>query len=547
MARSVDNIVLAGFMGTGKTAVGEILADELGWRLVDTDGVIEREAGCAVRDIFARHGEGRFRELEAQVIRHVSAGRQQVIATGGGALLREENVQQLRAAGPLVCLQARAETILARTAGSDVRPLLEGHAEPLAAIRKLLAQRRTAYAQADSAVATDELSPWGVAIRVAHLLRVAVSPRERVVRIRLGGGSGRDRSYDIRSGCGVLQRAGEVAEKLGLGAAVALITGDAIARRYLEPLAAALQASGRRVATFTVPSGERSKSLRQAARLYDGLLAAGMDRSSTVVALGGGVIGDLAGFVAATYMRGVAFVQAPTTLLAQVDASVGGKVVVNHPRAKNLVGAFHQPRAVLADLGTLGSLPRRDIAAGMAEVIKHGAIADAPLLEFTRVAAEELLQREPWGLQYAVHRSCEIKGSFVEADELDQGARALLNFGHTVAHGLEQATGYRRLRHGEAVALGMVAEAFVGEKMGVTEAGSAERLRETVARYGLPTTLDRVDPEAVVHACAGDKKAVAGCLNLSLIERIGAGRVGVPVSRSALAAGLSTILDASKP
>jgi 3-dehydroquinate synthase len=246
-------------------------------------------------------------------------------------------------------------------------------------------------------------------------------------------------------------------------------------------------------------------------------------------------------------MRGIAFVQAPTTLLAQVDASVGGKVVVNHPRAKNVVGAFHQPRAVLSDLDTLQSLSRRDLAAGMAEVIKHGAIADAHLFQFTRDAAEDLLRGERWGLQYAVHRSCELKGWFVEVDEFDRGPRALLNFGHTIGHGLEQATGFRRLRHGEAVALGMIAEARLGEKLGITEDGCAGALRETVAAYGLPTALPDVDPGLVLSACVHDKKAVSGRLQFALIDRIGAGRTRVEAPEDVVASSLSSILAPCDP
>lgn len=545
--RAADNIVLAGFMGAGKTTVGKILAEELGWRLTDTDELVEREAGLEIKEIFRRQGEARFRELESKAIGAVAQGKAQVIATGGGALLREENARRLRAAGPIVCLQATPETILARTSDSDARPLLKGHADVLAAITERLKAREEAYARADHHVATDKLSPLGVAIRVAHVTGVTVRPQERAVRINVGGEEGpAQRSYEILIGSGVLARAGEVAEELELGETAAVVTSKNVADRYLAPLREALEASGRRVAVLHVPVGERSKSLRQATRLYDGLLEAGADRSSAVFALGGGMIGDLAGFVAATYMRGIAFVQAPTTLLAQVDASVGGKVVVNHPRAKNIVGAFHQPRAVLTDIDTLRSLRRRDVAAGMAEVIKHGAIADERLFDFTRDAAAALLGADAWGLQYAVHRSCEIKGWFVEVDEFDEGPRALLNFGHTIGHGLEQATGYGRLRHGEAVALGMIAEARLGEELGVTAAGCAEALRETAAAYGLPTTLADLDAAAVLRATARDKKTVGGSLKFSLLERIGAGRTHVTVPQDAVRASLNSILGPGK-
>jgi 3-dehydroquinate synthase len=335
-------------------------------------------------------------------------------------------------------------------------------------------------------------------------------------RVRVGLG---ERSYDIWIGPGLLPRLGELAAQAVPAGRVFAVTHPRLERLHGVSLLASL---GPRVhGVLRVPAGERFKTLRRAQVLYDELLARGADRTSVIVAFGGGVIGDLAGFVAATYMRGLAFVQAPTTLLAQVDASVGGKVAVDHPRVKNLIGAFHQPRLVVADTEVLGTLSARDYRAGLAEVVKHGAIADADLFAWIESSPQALARREPEAVARAVRRSCEIKAEVVARDERESGLRAILNFGHTVGHALEGLTGYTALRHGEAVAIGMAAAARLSERLGLCEPGIAARLEGVLERLGLPVRIAGLRADDIMTAARSDKKAVEGTLRLVLLRRLG--------------------------
>jgi 3-dehydroquinate synthase len=275
-----------------------------------------------------------------------------------------------------------------------------------------------------------------------------------------------------------------------------------------------------------VPSGDDSKSLKEASRLYSDMLHNGMDRKSALVALGGGMIGDLTGFVAATYMRGIPFVQAPTTLLAQVDASVGGKTAVNHPESKNLVGAFHQPKLVVIDTGTLETLSDRDFSSGMAEVIKHGLILDPEFWSFIEDNVTKIMAREISALDEMIAWSCRIKARIVERDEKESGLRAVLNYGHTVAHAMESATGYDRFRHGEAVSIGMVCAGIISRARSMIDDVTMERLVSLLSSMGLPTSVPSdLDPLEIVRLIKHDKKVQAGKLNFILLEGIGEVRI----------------------
>ncbi len=303
---------------------------------------------------------------------------------------------------------------------------------------------------------------------------------------------------------------------------MAVVTNSTVAEHYLEPTLASLRGAGFDPAVVQIPDGEEHKNFTWLTRVYDRLLDAGVERGGAVVALGGGVVGDLAGFAAATYLRGIACVQVPTTLLAQVDSSIGGKTGVNHVAGKNLIGAFAQPRFVLADVETLRTLPPRELTAGLAEVVKYGVILDAPLFALleSRIADLQRLDRDL--LVEVVRRCCAIKASVVAADETEGGLRAVLNFGHTVAHGLESLTGYTRYLHGEAVAIGMVAAARVSRWRGLCADADVERVRALLVRCGLPT---EVPPElggaALARALRTDKKARDGAIKFVCLEAIG--------------------------
>jgi 3-dehydroquinate synthase len=337
------------------------------------------------------------------------------------------------------------------------------------------------------------------------------------VRVELG-----ERSYDIVIGPGLLAQAANYLRPLGTGQRGVIITDSNVEPLYAGRLVEALKAGGFEAAVLTVPAGETSKSMRQVDRLYERLPSLGLDRQSFVIALGGGVIGDLAGFVAATYLRGLPFIQVPTSLLAQVDSSVGGKVGVNLPQGKNLVGAFYQPRLVLADTQTLQTLPARELSAGFAEVIKHGAIRDAEFFQWLEREGGQVLAQRPAAVARAVKRCCEIKGGVVSADEREGGLRAILNFGHTLGHAMEALVDYVGMLHGEAIAVGMCCAAALSVmRAGLPEA-EADRLVRLLAASGLPTRVgDRFSPGDLLEAARTDKKAVAGRLRFVLLKRLG--------------------------
>ena len=333
------------------------------------------------------------------------------------------------------------------------------------------------------------------------------------LRVALGS-----RSYPIHIGADLLGRAELYAPYLG-GGSVAVVTNAVVAPLYLSRLKQALQTA--RVTEVVVADGEQAKGWQTLNQVFDALLKARCGRDTLVVALGGGVIGDLAGFAAATYQRGVSFLQVPTTLLAQVDSSVGGKTAINHALGKNMIGAFHQPLAVVADVTTLDTLPDRELRAGVAEVIKHGFALDAEFVDWLDANVEKLLKRDRGALAYAVRQSCELKARVVAADERETGERALLNFGHTFGHAIETGTGYGAWLHGEAVAAGMVMAAELSALMGHLRKTDVSRVRDLVKRAGLPAHGPELAPERLMALMAVDKKAARGRTRFVVLEAIG--------------------------
>jgi 3-dehydroquinate synthase len=342
----------------------------------------------------------------------------------------------------------------------------------------------------------------------------------QTVRIALG-----ERSYDIHIGAGLLARS-ELVTRVLPHRRIAVVSNETVAPLYLEPLRARLREAQVDVIPVILPDGESYKDWNTLQRVFDALLANRCDRQTTIVALGGGVVGDIAGFAAATYQRGIPFIQMPTTLLAQVDSSVGGKTGINHPLGKNMIGAFHQPLLVIADTDTLGTLPDRELRAGIAEVIKHGAIRDAPFFAWLEANVDALLARDPAALAHAVCRSIEIKAAVVALDERETGPRALLNFGHTFGHAIETGAGYGEWLHGEAVAAGMVIAAELSCRLSGLSATDRDRLRSLVARAGLPVAPPPgLTPERIRDLMRVDKKVKAGRIRLILLESLGAAAI----------------------
>jgi len=322
---------------------------------------------------------------------------------------------------------------------------------------------------------------------------------------------------------------------------VAVVTNTTVAPLYLETLSAALRAQGVAVVPVILPDGEQYKNAATLNTIYDALLASRCERSTTLIALGGGVIGDLTGYAAATYLRGVPFIQVPTTLLAQVDSSVGGKTGINHPLGKNMIGAFYQPKAVLADIATLDTLPDRELSAGLAEIIKYGAIRDAEFFDWLETNMPKLVARETEALAYAIHRSCENKAEVVAADERESGERALLNLGHTFGHAIENGLGYGVWLHGEAVAAGMLLAADMSRRLGWLNDAQVARLEALLKAANLPVKPPLLGVETYLDLMGLDKKVMDGRIRFVLLRSIGAAVMTADYPPAALRATLEAI------
>ncbi len=342
--------------------------------------------------------------------------------------------------------------------------------------------------------------------------------------------------YPIAIGAGLLSDPSLLGSYV-TGRDLVLVSNTTVAPLYADALHAALP--GHRIVDCVLPDGEQHKTLATAARVFDVLVEGRLNRDATILALGGGVVGDIAGFAAACYQRGIGYVQIPTTLLAQVDSSVGGKTGVNHPGGKNLIGAFHQPLAVVADTDTLATLPDRELGAGLAEIIKYGCVWDGDLFAWLEANVPRLVARDPAALTYAIARSCAIKAAVVAQDEREQDIRAILNFGHTFGHALESATGYTALLHGEAVALGMLMAADLSCRLGLVDRVVAARLLTLLERAGLPTTAPKIGAERALALMQMDKKVLAGSVRLVLLDALGHAMVTTDYAQAALAATLA--------
>lgn len=341
------------------------------------------------------------------------------------------------------------------------------------------------------------------------------------------------RAYPIHIGTGLIGSANLYAPYLGGGSA-AIVTNAVVAPLYLRAVRKAIETAGARVTEVIIPEGEQAKSWEGVEQVVDGLVDARLGRDSLVVALGGGVVGDLAGFAAAIYQRGVPFVQLPTTLLAQVDSSVGGKTAINHARGKNMIGAFHQPSAVISDVATLDTLPERELRSGIAEVIKHALALDAAFVEWLELNVEKILNRDRAALVHAVRRSCELKARIVAQDERESGARALLNFGHTFGHAIEAGTGYGAWLHGEAIAAGMVMAAELSFLQGSISKQQVDRVRALLKRAGLPVAGPALAPQQLMELMALDKKAAKGRTRFVVLEAIGRATLRADVDDAAV-------------
>ena len=349
-----------------------------------------------------------------------------------------------------------------------------------------------------------------------------------------------DRVYRVLIGSGAISNKASWVE--ALGSKVAVITNATVGDLYMDALASAID---RDLDVIEIGDGEEFKNLKTFSQVIDRLVDGGHSRDSTIIALGGGVVGDIAGFVAATYQRGIGYIQVPTTLLAQVDSSVGGKTAVNHPSGKNLIGAFYQPNLVIADTDTLESLPEREYLAGIAEVIKYGVIGDPEFFQWLEENVKDVSGREPSAMEHAIHRSCQLKAGIVSEDEREMGNRMKLNFGHTFAHAIETTTGYTSYLHGEAVAIGMVMAADLSVRMDLCQPDTADRIRQLIEAYRLPVAPPTIPTPVMLETMARDKKVIGGRMRFVLVKRIGEVSVESDVPQRALEETLVTTTDSS--
>ncbi|MBI1773031.1 MAG: 3-dehydroquinate synthase [Burkholderiales bacterium] len=526
-------------MGSGKTTVGRALAKKLNKRFIDTDHEIEARTGVSIPVIFEIEGEASFRQREADVIRDLTGQENIVLATGGGAVLNAESRKYLHERGIVIYLRAGINSILQRTRHDKNRPLLRT-ADPRKKLEELESQRAPLYQEvAHISIETgrpnvqflvqtvlDKLAQEKLCDIPDALLSnsktnmsdqstASTSTTSAFLNVDLG-----ERSYPIAIGNSLLSDSQFLQSKIK-GKKTVIITNTVVAPLYLATLETALRAAGKEVLSVVLPDGEEQKNWASLMLIFDALLEHKCDRKTTLLALGGGVIGDMTGFAASAYMRGVPFVQIPTTLLSQVDSSVGGKTGINHPLGKNMIGAFYQPEAVIADIGSLQSLPDNELSAGLAEVIKHGAIIDPVFFDWIETNMPALRAKEPKALTHAILRSCEIKADIVHQDEREGGLRAILNFGHTFGHAIESGLGYGKWLHGEAVGCGMVMAADLSCRLGYIDYVTKTRIKQVVEAAGLPGVAPDLGEERWLELMEVDKKNEGGKIKFILLKPLG--------------------------
>ena len=544
-------IVITGPPGTGKSAAGRAVAERQGSAFVDLDEAIAAAAGRSIAEIFAHEGETGFRTREREAVRALALAHEMpcVIATGGGTCLDTDNRADLTALGPIVCLTAPAAAIAERL-GADrarPRPLLGGSRPTVAAVEALLATRQPLYDSFPLQVDTTGRRIADIAAGILDLVApdsppgASASPRPRsgrgvaerseagvrAIPVRASVESlprGPRPGYGVLVGPGLLDHLGLHLTARGITGRAVIVTDTNVGPLYAGQACDSLKAAGIDAATVELPAGESSKTMETVARLYDAFLAHRLDRDGTVIALGGGVVGDTSGFAAATYLRGVTLAMVPTSLLAMVDAAIGGKTGVNLPAGKNLAGAYKHPALVLADPTVLATLPPDVVSEGLAEVVKAAIIADPELFaELERAGVPTGGDAAAW--TEVVARSARVKAAIVSDDPAEHGRRILLNLGHTFAHALEKATDYR-MTHGQAVAVGLVAAARLAERVGIaTEAGLADRVEALLRALGLPVRWSGPAVTDVQAAMWVDKKRAGGRLRFVLPAAVGDVRV----------------------
>lgn len=545
------NIILVGMMGAGKTTIGKALSVLLNKDFVDSDHEIQDRTGVKIPVIFEIEGEAGFRKRESEVLADLVKKRNMILATGGGAVLSRENREALRQNGVVIYLRASVNDLYRRTRHDKNRPLLQTK-NLLERLNELHAQR-DAYYRETAHIIMDS-GKQGVRFLIQKLIHKLTSfdfqefnrnhhqNNMQTITVDFATVSEK-RSYPIYIGYGILNQIDLVLSHIPQ-MRVAIISNETVAPLYLGELTAALAKKNIAVIPIILPDGEVHKNWQTLNVIFDALLKNHCERNTTIIALGGGVIGDLTGFAASTYLRGVPFIQIPTSLLAQVDSSVGGKTGINHTLGKNMIGAFYQPRMVLTDSATLNTLPDRELYAGLAEVIKYGLIRDPEFFDWLERNMHRLIARDPEILNQAIQRSCENKAEIVAADEKERGVRALLNLGHTFGHAIENGMGYGVWLHGEAVAAGIVMAAELSLRMKLINDADVERIRNLFLQAKLPVIAPNMPPEKYLELMALDKKVESGKTRFILLNRIGEAVMRADISSSVLKETISVCTGA---
>ena len=516
------NIILVGMMGSGKTTVGKVLAKQLGKTFIDSDEEIQKRTGVTIPHIFDVEGEAGFRQRESSVIEDLTKLNNIVLATGGGAVIDPKNREAMRQGGVVVYLKSSVYDLWQRTRHDHTRPLLKTE-NPRAKLQELFEQRDALYSEvATLVVHTSKQSVHTLVARLKKRLSPSAPTHETeqmtiIQTLNVGLG---ERSYPIHIGRDLLNHPELLLDFIPTKRAV-VVTNTTVAPLYLERVKTQLAQHGVQLQSIILPDGEQYKTATSLHQIYDELLEQRSERNTPLIALGGGVIGDMTGYAAATYLRGVPFIQIPTTLLAQVDSSVGGKTGINHPLGKNMIGAFYQPQVVIAYSSTLNTLPDQELRAGLAEVIKYGLIRDVEFLHWLDQNMARLLVRDADALQYAIARSCQHKADVVGADERESGERATLNLGHTFGHAIENGMGYGVWLHGEAVAAGTVMAADLSARLGWLSEADVKRVRNLFEKAGLPTQSPKLGVEKYLALMGLDKKVVGGKIRFVLLKSLG--------------------------
>ena len=538
----MNNIFLVGFSGTGKSEIGPIVSNILSYKFIDLDTEIVKYFNKSIDKIFSEDSEEVFRMKESELLKYYGSSSQFVIATGGGVITSNDNYELMKSRGFIVCLEATPQTIFNRLTSEnskdEIRPMLKDNLS-IDSIMNIKNKRQQYYAKSDWTIHTDNLTPYQSAEEVSKIYNTFVNlDASKFIQKDMKADLAGMVTYSngvcpIYSGWDIYADIPKIFSQLNIQGNLFLISDRNVYSLYGEEVEKFIASTGKKVFSHELEPGEHNKTFDSISNVYSWLAESKAQRRDTIVALGGGVVGDMAGFVAATYNRGLGFIQIPTSLAAMVDASVGGKTAVDLPEGKNLVGAFYQPKVVIADVSTLKSLPHRETMEGWAEAIKHGLILDKQLFEVFENRYQELLDLEPNLTTDVVKRSIQIKAEVVSQDEKEtRGIRTLLNYGHTIGHGLEAATGYHQLLHGEAVSIGMMGAAMIGNRMGITDSSILERQISILKKFDLPISFNNINIESIKSAMSLDKKAVGSSINWVLLSEIGHAEVNSNVDNS---------------